>query len=89
MVRTGLNCKAPNSINPHPPHSYTHTHTHTHYQLTATETMNYDDAFTLEKVTEQLVDKFNHVAGIVPVLTAHIKQVGVVNAGQRLNIQTY
>lgn len=44
-------------------------------QLTATETMNYDDAFTLEQVTEQLLDKFNFVAGIVPVLMTHIKNV--------------
>ncbi len=58
----------------------THT-THTTHtpslltQLTATEAMNYDDAFTLEEVTEELVDKFNHVAGIVPILTAHIHKV--------------
>ena len=44
-------------------------------QLTATETMNYDDAFTLELVTEQLLDKFNFVAGIVPVLTTHTTKV--------------
>ena len=60
---------------------YTHTPSHTTHithiltQLTATEAMNYDDAFTLEEVTEELVDKFNHVAGIVPILTAHIRKV--------------
>ena len=37
--------------------------------------MNYDDAFTLEMVSDSLVDKFNHVAGIVPVLTTHLRQV--------------
>ena len=37
--------------------------------------MNYDDAFTLELVAEQLLDNFNFVAGIVPILTAHIKKV--------------
>ena len=41
--------------------------------------MNYDDAFTLELVTEELLehllDNFNFVAGIVPVLTSHIKKV--------------
>ena len=37
--------------------------------------MNYDDAFTLEMVSDSLVDKFNHVAGIVPVLTTHLTQV--------------
>ena len=37
--------------------------------------MNYDDAFTLEKVSESLLDKFNFVAGIVPVLTTHLSQV--------------
>ena len=61
----------------HGKHTHTHTrmHTHTHTQLTATETMNYDDAFTLESVSDELVDKFNHVAGIVPVLTTHIGKV--------------
>ena len=61
---------------------HTHTHsshtlirTHTYTQLTATKTMNYDDAFTLESVSDELVDKFNHVAGIVPVLTTHIGEV--------------
>lgn len=44
-------------------------------QLKASETMNYDDAFTLEKVSESLLDKFNFVAGIVPVLTTHLSQV--------------
>ena len=56
-------------------HTHVHTHTHTHSQLTATETMNYDDAFTLELVTEELLDKFNFVAGIVPILTTHITKV--------------
>ena len=51
----------------------------THAQLTATETMNYDDAFTLELVTEDLLDKFNFVAGIVPVLTTHIAKVCVLS----------
>ena len=37
--------------------------------------MNYDDAFTLERVSDSLVDKFNYVAGIVPVLTTHLTQV--------------
>ena len=37
--------------------------------------MNYDDAFTLELVAEQLLDNFNFVAGIVPILKAHIKKV--------------
>ena len=37
--------------------------------------MNYDDAFTLERVSDSLVDKFNYVAGIVPVLTTHLMQV--------------
>ena len=37
--------------------------------------MNYDDAFTLEMVSDSLVDKFNYVAGIVPVLTTHLSQV--------------
>ena len=37
--------------------------------------MNYDDAFTLERVAEQLVDDFNFVAGIVPILTTHISKV--------------
>lgn len=44
-------------------------------QLTATETKNYDDAFTLELVTEKLLDNFNYVAGIVPILTSHIRIV--------------
>ena len=56
-------------------HTHTHTHIHTRTQLTATEMMNYDDAFTLESVSDDLVDKFNHVAGIVPVLTTHIGKV--------------
>ena len=58
-------------------HTLTHTCTctHIHTQLTATETMNYDDAFTLELVTEELLDKFNFVAGIVPILTNHITKV--------------
>ena len=59
---------------PHTPLPPSHTLPHT--QLTATETMNYDDAFTLEGVSEDLVDKFNHVAGILPVLTTHIHKVG-------------
>ncbi len=62
----------------YPPHSYSPPpHCTTPYppQLTATETMNYDDAFTLEGVAEDLVDKFNHVAGIVAVLTTHIHKV--------------
>ncbi|XP_019849951.1 PREDICTED: inositol 1,4,5-trisphosphate receptor-like [Amphimedon queenslandica] len=33
------------------------------------------DSFTLQEVTEDLVDKFNYVAGIVPVLTGYIKQL--------------
>ena len=37
--------------------------------------MNYDDAFMLEPVAEHLLDNFNFVAGIVPVLTSHIKKV--------------
>ena len=45
------------------------------FQLTATETMNYDDAFTLELVEEQLIDNFNYVAGIVPIITNHIQKV--------------
>ena len=44
-------------------------------QLTASETKSYDDAFTLETVAEPLLDKFNFVAGIVPVLTTHLAQV--------------
>ena len=44
-------------------------------QLTASETKSYDDAFTLEMVAEPLLDKFNFVAGIVPVLTTHLAQV--------------
>lgn len=46
-------------------------------QLSASETMNYDDAFTLEMVSSCLLDKFNYVAGIVPVLTTHLSQVYV------------
>ena len=38
--------------------------------------MNYDDAFTLEMVSEPLLNKFNFVAGIVPVLSTHLAQVG-------------
>ena len=37
--------------------------------------MNYDDAFSLEEVSEPLLDKFNFVAGIVPVLTTYLTQV--------------
>ena len=37
--------------------------------------MNYDDAFTLEMVSQSLLDKFSHVAGIVPVLTSYLNQV--------------
>ena len=37
--------------------------------------MNYDDAFTLEPVKQQLLDNFNFVAGIAPILTTHIKKV--------------
>ena len=37
--------------------------------------MNYDDAFMLEPVAEHLLDNLNFVAGIVPVLTSHIKKV--------------
>ena len=37
--------------------------------------MNYDDAFTLEPVAQQLIDNFNFVAGIAPILTIHIKKV--------------
>ena len=48
-----------------------------HMQLTASETKNYDDAFTLERVSEPLLDKFNFVTGIVPVLTTHLTQVHV------------
>ena len=33
------------------------------------------DAFMLEPVAEHLLDNFNFVAGIVPVLTTHIKKV--------------
>ena len=44
-------------------------------QLNASETMNYDDAFTLEQVSEPLLDKFNFVAGIIPVLTTYLSQV--------------
>ena len=44
-------------------------------QLKASETMNYDDAFTLEMVSQPLLDKFNYVAGIVPVLTTYLDQV--------------
>ena len=40
--------------------------------------MNYDDAFTLELVTEELLDKFNFVAGIVPILTTHITKVNTI-----------
>ena len=45
--------------------------------------MNYDDAFTLEPVVEQLLDNFNFVAGIVPILTTHIRKVH--NAVMRLS----
>ena len=41
--------------------------------------MHYDDAFTLEQVTDQLLDKFNFVAGIVPILTTHIRRVRGIN----------
>lgn len=44
-------------------------------QLQASETMNYDDAFTLEMVSQPLLDKFSYVAGIVPVLTSYLNQV--------------
>lgn len=46
--------------------------------------MNYDDAFTLEPVKQQLLDNFNYVAGIAPILTTHIKKVHTVinNASQ-------
>ena len=37
--------------------------------------MNYDDAFMLEPVAEQLVDNFNFVAGIIPILTSHVEKV--------------
>ena len=37
--------------------------------------MNYDDAFTLELVAEHLLDNFNFVAGIVPILKTHIREV--------------
>lgn len=57
--------------------AFTHTLTCALIQLTATETMNYDDAFTLELVTEELLDKFNFVAGIVPILTTHITKVDI------------
>ena len=36
----------------------------------------YDDTFALELVSEQLLDKFNFVAGIVPVLTIYRARVG-------------
>ena len=49
---------------------------HSSQQLKASETMNYDDAFTLEVVSRPLLDKFNFVAGIVPVLTTYLDQVG-------------
>ena len=41
--------------------------------------MNYDDAFTLEQVSQQLLDNFNFVAGIVPILTTHIRKVHTSN----------
>ena len=46
-------------------------------QLNASETMNYDDAFTLEMVSQSLLDKFSYVAGIVPVLTTYLNQVSL------------
>uniref|UniRef100_A0A1X7VAJ0 Uncharacterized protein n=1 Tax=Amphimedon queenslandica TaxID=400682 RepID=A0A1X7VAJ0_AMPQE len=33
------------------------------------------DSFTLQEVTEDLVDRFNYVAGIVPMLSGYIKQL--------------
>ena len=46
--------------------------------------MNYDDAFTLEPVAEQLLDNFNFVAGIVPILTTHVEKVYTCGMNMRL-----
>jgi hypothetical protein len=56
------------------------------FQLTATETMNYDDAFTLEPVAQQLLDNFNFVAGIAPILTTHIRKVQNKNIASQVDV---
>ena len=44
-------------------------------QLKASSEKHGQDAFTLEMVSEDLLEKFNFVAGIVPVLSTHLSQV--------------
>lgn len=48
--------------------------------------MNYDDAFTLEPVAEQLMDNFNFVAGIVPILTTHVEKVYTHKINANINV---
>jgi len=43
------------------------------FALKATKQLNYDDAFTLEQVDASLLDNFDYVASIIPVLTSHIR----------------
>ncbi|XP_019861438.1 PREDICTED: uncharacterized protein LOC100634093 isoform X2 [Amphimedon queenslandica] len=45
------------------------------FVLTTSKDKGDYDSFTLQEVTEDLVDRFNYVAGIVPVLTGYIKQL--------------
>ncbi|XP_062518427.1 inositol 1,4,5-trisphosphate receptor type 1-like isoform X2 [Corticium candelabrum] len=41
-------------------------------QIGSSPQMNYDDAFTIQQVDEELVDIFNYVAGMVPVVQQYI-----------------
>ena len=41
--------------------------------------MQYDDAFTLQKVEDEYVDIFNYMAGMVPLIQKLIRDVSVKN----------
>ncbi|XP_065910466.1 inositol 1,4,5-trisphosphate-gated calcium channel ITPR1-like [Dysidea avara] len=44
-------------------------------QIVVTKEMNYDDAFTIEEVDHELIEKFNTVAEVIPVIKAYVTEL--------------
>lgn len=49
------------------------------FQIETIEEMQYDDAFTIQKVDEELVRIFNHMAGMVPFVQKLIADVSIIS----------
>ncbi len=45
------------------------------FQIGVSQEMQYDDAFTLQKVEDEYVDIFNYMAGMVPLIQKLIRDV--------------